>query len=370
MNKLRLVADDLTGALDSAAQFAAPARVIPVFPNRALPEPLAGDLAVDAASREEDGPAAEEIAARLSAILEPGPGVVAFKKVDSLLRGHPGLEIAATLRVTRAPYCMIAPAFPFQGRVTRGGLQYFSGGGTWLRTGENLREILESRGVAVQLRTPGERAPEGVSLWDGETEDDLFRIASAGAGLPVLWCGSAGLAGALSLSAAPTVPLSRLSRPMLGIFGSDHPVTAAQLAACGGALRLCEPGVADVRRVSARIEKSGMCLVCIEPPRGLARGEAAGLIARGIAALTARIPMPRSLLVAGGETLRGLCTGLGADHLGAVGQVIPGVPVSVMVGGRWDGAQIVSKSGAFGDDGLLMRIFTGAAEGQNGSTPA
>jgi uncharacterized protein YgbK (DUF1537 family) len=66
-------------------------------------------------------------------------------------------------------------------------------------------------------------------------------------------------------------------------------------------------------------------------------------------------------MVAGGETLRAVCHALGAARLDVDGQVIPGVPCSIMRGGRWDGIRVVSKSGAFGDPGLLSRLLNGEA---------
>jgi D-threonate/D-erythronate kinase len=37
--------------------------------------------------------------------------------------------------------------------------------------------------------------------------------------------------------------------------------------------------------------------------------------------------------------------------------MMPGIPTSVLRGGVWDGLRIVSKSGAFGDAGLLARLL-------------
>jgi uncharacterized protein YgbK (DUF1537 family) len=371
MKPLRLVADDLTGALDASAQFSGPERAIPVFMDPRLPAAPPEEFAVDGATREKDGPSAGATAGRLAPILALGPGVLSFKKLDSLLRGHPGLEIAATMRAVTARHCLIAPAFPFHGRATRGGLQFLLSDGMWSRVGEDLLAVLRSFGISAQLRKPGEPVPEGISLWDAETDEDLRRIVVCGKKLhdPVLWCGSGGLAAALSDSASNEIPAARLDRPMLGIFGSDHPATGAQLAACGNMLRLRACGDAEARSVSERLEKDGVCLVSFELPSGLARPEASRRIARETDELMRRIPAPRSLLVAGGATLRTLCLSLGADHLRVVGQVIPGVPVSLMAGGRWDGVQVISKSGAFGDDGLLLRLISGASAGQNGSTP-
>ncbi len=372
MKPLRLVADDLTGALDSGAQFSQPGPGMPVFFAARLPKALPEAFAIDGETRERGAEHASAVAAHLARFLVGGGGAVSFKKVDSLLRGHPGLELAATLRAIPVRHCLIAPAFPFQGRVTRGGLQFARSGGSWNRAGEDLAATLASTGVAARLRRPGEPVPPGVSLWDAESDGDLSRIADSGAGLdgPVLWCGSGGLAAALSGSAPSTVHASRIERPLLGIFGSDHPVTAAQLAACGDVLTVGGPGGADAREVVARLERRRVCLVSLVPSRGLARPEAARHIALAIAELTGGVPRPRSVFAAGGETLRALCLSLGTDHLAVVGQVVPGVPVSRMSGGRWDGVQVISKSGAFGDDRLLLRMIPGAGAGQNGSTPA
>src|SRR5690349_14816370 len=66
---------------------------------------------------------------------------------------------------------------------------------------------------------------------------------------------------------------------------------------------------------------------------------------------------PGTLIVAGGETLRGLCIALGARSLEVRGRIVPGLPHSVLRGGVWDGVLVVSKSGAFGHPGLLRDLI-------------
>ena len=73
--------------------------------------------------------------------------------------------------------------------------------------------------------------------------------------------------------------------------------------------------------------------------------------------VTRSIGRPCTLLVAGGETLRGLCISLNAEHLEVRGRVIPGLPRSVLRGGRWDGVEVISKSGAFGSEGLWRNLL-------------
>src|SRR5690348_6218032 len=103
---LRLLADDLTGALDSAARFATAAAPIPVTWQA---HAVAGPLAMDSGTRDL---ASASVALRLQPyipMLEAGD--LAFKKIDSLLRGHVALELAAC--VGRFDSCVLAPAFPF-----------------------------------------------------------------------------------------------------------------------------------------------------------------------------------------------------------------------------------------------------------------
>jgi D-threonate/D-erythronate kinase len=358
MTQLRLIADDLTGALDTAVQFARPGRPIPVFLNGRLPASMPGSFAVDSCTRELDGDAATSIASRLAFVLEPLPGTLSFKKMDSLLRGHPGAELAAVLGAAPARHCIVAPAFPVHGRVTRGGLQWAHSDGQWRESGEDLRATLRSRGVAVALARPGDGVPEGVSLWDAETDGDLRHIAQAGLALqsPVLWCGSGGLAAAIA--GGPVPSFGALERPTLVLVGTDHPASAAQLDACGEhVLKLDDGGDAGSALVSARLDGPGVAVVHFEVPFGLDRAGACARIARGMSGLTRRIRAPRSLVVTGGETLRGLCLCLGVERIDGVGQIFPGVPVSILRGGRWDGVPLASKSGAFGDRAMLREIL-------------
>jgi uncharacterized protein YgbK (DUF1537 family) len=102
--RVRLVADDLTGALDTAAQFVARGGPMPVFWTH--PETLPARAAFDTGTREQGPAEAPAQAAALIHILGPSlshsTGMVAFKKLDSLLRGHSGRELAAILRALPA----------------------------------------------------------------------------------------------------------------------------------------------------------------------------------------------------------------------------------------------------------------------------
>ena len=79
-------------------------------------------MAVDLATRE----GAEVEAIGRHAALAPwlAGASLSFKKIDSLLRGHVAAEIGACLANADYERVIVAPAFPFQGRVTRAGRQW------------------------------------------------------------------------------------------------------------------------------------------------------------------------------------------------------------------------------------------------------
>lgn len=305
--RLRLLADDLTGALDSAARFVPLTGPLPVVWH---PADMLGSVAFDSGTRDLPEDAARSRIERFATLLEGAD--IAFKKIDSLLRGLVALELSACRRLF--DHCVLAPAFPFQGRITRGGRQLFRTGDTWRDTGVTL---------------PG--------MSDAQTDADLDAIVADGQALSgrVLWCGTGGLAGALAKHSP--VPAPGLPSPILALIGSDHPVSRAQVAA-----------VRDHRRAS---------VVTCDLPAGVSRAAARQHIRATFAARLRQGDRPGTLFVTGGETLRDLCTDLGASHLEVDGELEPGVPTSLLRGGPWDGQRIVSKSGAFGDAGFLARLL-------------
>jgi uncharacterized protein YgbK (DUF1537 family) len=79
------------------------------------------------------------------------------------------------------------------------------------------------------------------------------------------------------------------------------------------------------------------------------------------AALLARIVVPATLFVTGGATLMGVVRRLGASGLRVAGQAAPGTPFSTLVGSRFDGVGVVTKSGGFGQPDGLTRLLHDAS---------
>ncbi|MBE3640552.1 four-carbon acid sugar kinase family protein, partial [Mangrovicoccus algicola] len=123
MPALVLVADDLTGALDSAVAFAARGMSVTVARGApALEAALARDpqvLALSTGTREI--PAAQ--ARRIHAALAPrlaGTGAILVKKVDSRLKGNIAAELDGLLAGDPRPVLAL-PALPRLGRIVAAG---------------------------------------------------------------------------------------------------------------------------------------------------------------------------------------------------------------------------------------------------------
>jgi D-threonate/D-erythronate kinase len=358
---LRLLADDLTGALDSAATFATDAS--PVAVRWTGEVPAVGAIAFDSRTREVSADAARAaVAAWAPRVLAPGAGR-AFKKIDSLLRGQEVAELDVILAVAKPSCCIIAPAFPAQGRITRDGRQHVRAADGERAVPTDLADGLRRVGHALARCRAGDPVPSGVSLWDARSDADLDAIVAAAPDRDdVLWVGSAGLAGALAraVTGEGRAAASPLPRPILGLIGSDHPVTLAQLERVGARhVRFGILGREVADGLARLIAAQGVAFVSVDLPAGTPRQAAAAAIDARFGELLARVDRPGTLVASGGETLRGLCEALAADRLDVVGEVTPGVARSILRGGRWDGIVVVSKSGAFGGPDFLQNLHEG-----------
>jgi len=383
MPTLRLIADDLTGALDTAVEFVGVYGPIDVERGDALSENLPDCLAIDSGTREKTAAEAEATVASIAPLLQGAD--LAFKKVDSLFRGPWAVELAACFRLGYWRHCILAPAFPHHGRHTRGGRQVlYAGKDAWRDVSGDITAHLRAEGLPA-FNTPldgleGQSIPDGIHVFDAHTDEDLDAIiawVSSELKGPVLWSGTGGLARALARNIelathhlprakndkgehhpAPSVPISRkLQRPVLGLFGSDQPITLAQLQACGpNWLKLGEGADADT--IDHQIRQSGVAMVSLDLPTGLERDDAARRIAASFGGMVKALPAPGTLIVAGGETLRNLCSALDVSALSITGQAAPGLPRSTIVGGSWEGTTVISKSGAFGGPTLWRDLLS------------
>jgi uncharacterized protein YgbK (DUF1537 family) len=377
MTGLYLVADDLTGALDSAVAFCGRLGPIPVH----LGAPHDSDglhAAVDLATRDARASVAIERTSQVTARL--AGAAIAYKKIDSRLRGHWAVELATLMHSGAFAYCVMAPAFPAQGRFTLNGRQMVRAtDGTLTMEPVDPLEAMRALGLRSEPVRAGNAAATlaalnattekpAVLLFDASTDAELKAIVEAatpsqlGHG-PVLWCGAGGLAKALAPEPVPRA--KRMPRPVLAVVGTNHAVTREQVVlAIGAGLSHHSVGDRDsgeaVRAVVEAFGRRGDCLLTFDIDIGTSAAQAQAHIERRLHDLLPSLPRPASVIVAGGETLLSVCGAVSASHLDVDAEASPGVPHSRIRGGPWDGVEVLSKSGGFGMPGWLAEVVSDA----------
>ena len=380
MSVIRILADDLTGALDSAAAFAG---VIPVFIDR---PPSAGEAYFDAKLSVVATPTRDVPVDRLPDLLQPTlgwleSGSVAFKKVDSLLRGNTFAEIAWLMRHGQFDSAVFSPAFPAQGRITVDDHQWL------IKPGAERQAVagpLAETFVRVGLRSSSQMSGGAVWIPEVNSDDELDRVvdqAQRASNLKLLWCGSAGLAHALARGmgqapvAAASLPRQRCAGPTVLISASFQPVLYAQWEALKGALPT--PAIAERARreeidLAIRLAREGAphARFDLSPRREMTQDESMALLQQNIQRIVDDLPQPGQLLIVGGDTLLAICRATGAHALLAGASIRTGWGCASLVGGAWDGTRCYSRSGAFGgaDDLLMMiRLLDGSDNRRKGN---
>ncbi len=382
-----------------------------------------GTLTVYTGTRHETGERARSLLAEVSLSVAALSPRLIYKKVDSCLRGNIGHEADALVEALGRRASFIAPAFPGQGRLTLRDIHYVRG--LPVAESEMGRDPLcpvteshLSSAIAAQSRFRVGRVDiddlaEGEAhvadmverlLADGcrhivfdianETHLDIV-AALALTRLPgVVPVGSAGLAEALARNmAARIIPpkagedRSRLlpdpPRPkavadgVLFVCGSATGRMAQQidLLLDGSPCRqiallpglLADPAAEadrlEAMRLAAGILEESSLVLRIEP--GKDHGYSAGQLLAGLTDITGRLlesVRPSLLFLSGGDTADEVLGKIRAEAVRLHSEVVPGYVWGTLVGGRLDGAPVVTKSGAFGEPESLLalyRIFRG-----------
>jgi uncharacterized protein YgbK (DUF1537 family) len=408
-----VVADDLTGAADTAIPFLRPGEEIVLVSlstdaagRAALPK---HGLAIDTGTR---GSSEAEAIARLrraaALVRERKPSLV-YKKIDSQLRGRPGLEIETLRRELGLRCAFVAPAHPGQGRVTRAGVHFVRG--LPAAEGEGGRDpvaaVAESRLPVLVAREAGVRVghvPLGdldagpaalrraverlvaqghpVVTFDAVTAQHLAVIAEvASRRFPdALLAGSAGLATALAACrdagrAGEPAPVP-YCESMLFACGSTAGALRRQVAAlvAGGRSRavtmtsaavsgpcreeLKEAAVAQWARGDVVVLTPGERL---DAETGARAALLAGLADLALALVAGR--RPEGLFLSGGDTAAAVLRAGGVAALRLRGEAVPGAAWGVAEGGVLDGVTVVTRAGAFGADEDLVELHRRCREG-------
>ncbi len=346
--RLAIIADDLTGALDSTAPFAdCGLRAVVALDPGGLEAALstgAAVVAMNTLTRHLAPDAAATVAARAAQQCMTAGVQLVLKKVDSRLRGNVGPETEAIARVLEVRALVVAPAVPSQGRIVADGVIYGAG--------------VEGEGIGVRERfAAAEGAGLQLEIPDGRSAEELDHVAAS-------WVASPGRAlavGAHGLAAAVAKQLGQHAGPGSGfipeapaliLVGSQDPATAMQVAA------LARAGVGTIVEAPAGhlpppppAPPSRVTVLRSVPGADEGEKAAARFAAAAVAWMTAL--RPRTILATGGDTAAGVLEQLDCRVLEVGGEAAPGIPWSRMP----NRVKLVTKSGGFGSETALLDLL-------------
>lgn len=398
-----VVADDLTGAMDSASRFAS--RGFETSVRLGSDEADGADVVVvDTDSRYVTPAEARE---RVRSAVRNHSAHLVYKKVDSTIRGNVVAETEAALAATGADGVVVAPAFPSEGRITVGG--YHLAGGrpvTETATGADpeqaaptshlptlfnhvdatvvsipIDEMTSATDIRMRFRSELDTANRPVVFaCDATTGDHLARLADAVAAVDnsLVYIGSAGLAGYVTVGGSDVAGV-------LGVVGSANERTLRQLeAVADDRVAIIDPdelvnspeGAVDstVDRLADILAEHPFAVVTAAESRsdvestleagraaGLSNGETRSRVTAVLGdvtnAMSARADL-KGLFVTGGAVARHALGELDVTSVSLTQRVVAtGVPVGEIRGGTLAGTSVITKAGAFGERELIFKCL-------------
>ncbi|SNS04575.1 Uncharacterized conserved protein YgbK, DUF1537 family [Anaerovirgula multivorans] len=331
-----------------------------------------------------------------------------YKKIDSIVRGNPGVELDAVMDARKAKIALVATSFPEVGRkLINGKLEIldWEGNKTLIDVVQLFANDMKRKVSSIKLSTVKEgvksivKAVERgdgeeieVFVIDAENDEDLDAIKKAAVTLktPPVLCGSAGLAKQLSLSGREVFNKKNKEdafeedKTTLILIGSRNNITSQQMKVLEK-----ETGIPIVTVLTGEIlngnrEKvientmsqvnglidSGCRLVAIVVDTlfdgftvQLKDSEEALIesnhVAHAIGDLAKRIYENKpvdTMISSGGDTSQKILDALGAKAIHLESEILSGIPVGHIIDGIADGMTIVTKSGGFGDKNSLIKV--------------
>ena len=398
--KIGVVADDLTGALDTGVQFRGWGMSVAVQMVEASSATArnAEVVVVDVESREDNSEEAYRKVFRATEGLRSKGAEIIYKKVDSTLRGNIGVELDAVMDASDVEVAFVAPAYPAYGRTTIRGIHMVDGkplDETEYRIEAHIPTLIgnQSRrkigligletvrmGPETIEKEVSKLKEEGVevTVFDSAVERDLLDVCKAAGGVEV-FVGSAGLASELPQGLGLCNAL-----PALAICGSTRTLTRRQVSVlverlgcvsieldasclfdkedyldeverCAKEAREAMLAGTDVAICSALREAAEEKVLKLGESLGYGEAKIRALVeaALGTIASKALDEMPISgLILTGGATALSVCSALEVGGFEILKEVEPGIPLLSLGDGLW----AVTKAGGFGGEDVLINI--------------
>jgi len=407
--KLGIVADDLTGAMDSSGYFASLgfSTVVALAPD------FSGDATVLVVTTNSRAETPEIACERVRQAMRGMAGRVVYKKIDSTLRGNIGEELQAAAEAMACQKVVVAPAFPAVGRTTVDGVLLVNGvpvAETQFASDpispvkeSSIPGLLEKSmhrpvgrvsvaeieaGPEMLYQTISNRT-EDIIVCDVTAPSHLSGIARATAlaGGQWLLCGSGGLARELHLLLGGVSRKSRVQAgkqtvgPALVVVGTRNQVAADQLLRARDVLGIPILNL-EVEKLNSRDALSGRPEEILkEAAAMLAKGKGvaisstfsryvptlkqamAGIMAGIVVGLLASHKFG-GIFLSGGDIAVEVCQRLQVSAIQVHGEVEPGVPAGELIGGQYPGMRVVTKAGGFGTQEAMVKSITYLERGE------
>lgn len=357
-----VVADDLTSAADGAIAFLERG-YIPRICRMGSENTHVSLVSIDTGSRTLGETDAAHVTRQAVTRLADRPFL--YKTIDSTLRGHIRVEIAAAFVASGRARLVVAPAFPAAGRTTIDGIQLLHGEPV-AQTAysrdpvhpahtSRIEDLIEpSLGPIAKISEHTEDGEIGKAIGSApvvivDACDQVMlnrRVAEIAKHGPVLWVGSPGMAEALATvvercTGRHTFTPEATPRRVLVLVGSANPVSHSQcdaLAATGASVAMRATDIDEAASV-----------VCIRTPQIRTSDPAKPL---AILVDEAEIALSRhrydAIVATGGETMHALLERLSIHAFDLIRELEPGFPLGCapLADGRM--MLLAMKAGGFG----------------------
>lgn len=406
MAKMLIIADDLTGSLDTATHFAdkqVSTAVITDIDNLKYFLDKYDVLAVSTESRHKTALEAAK-AVRTATECGVSAGIrYYYKKIDSTFRGNIGAELEALLDTYGNSELMLIPSFCKMGRTVSDGRLYvnavpvsetaFSKDPLDPVKKDSITDIIREQTDipvhliknAFDLSSAGEE--RRIYLFDAETEEDLYKIGEllARQRRIGITAGSAGFAGYLSDMPVFEKRMGEGTKtifPMLTVCGSRNEVSRRQigyaeglgqhiigidLESIEGCVNPYTPSIKLAITQAVDFLKDGKNVIIKTIPSNILTLEATGTeikkeslnIAIALGSISKNIIDQSgisTLMIFGGDTVSGILNSFGIICVEPLKEIIPGVSLSKTVNQRYH-LQLITKAGGFGGDDLIEKVM-------------
>jgi uncharacterized protein YgbK (DUF1537 family) len=352
---------------------------------------------------------------------------IIYKKIDSTLRGNIGCEIDSILNKMDGAPCFMAPSYPEQNRTLVGSILIVGEKPlAFSEVARNTPSPVEESHVYQILQNQSrnhvgwidlthvastierllkaveevERKENRIIIFDAVSRQDLTNVAEVGFSLKTkpLFVGSAGLAEEVAKKIIPSnIRSLNPFRPTVKVFknifivgGTTSSVTRQQLKRIeqrgvpsyhlNKNLLMCDEtgGQVERREVSEKVSNSlsrGIVILKTTPEMLLPDDSEHLPIHLKIVKTLADVTLQSlelsnvdirdlMLILTGGDTAQSIINVLGNEGIEIEGEILEGIVKGHLIGGKWDGLNIITKAGAFGKENALEIIIKMLQDGE------